>query len=252
MTKHTSKYIFIILGFYFSYFNLFGQDNGNTLDGESFLCIGLHENGICVGNSSKCNGIKLNLWDKASMKPIWHQILKRMNGINLTFFSNATYLNGISLGLFGSNDSICNGLKISGLINVSHKMNGIAIGGLGVGAIKINGIGVGGWEAGGDTSNGLFLCYIGNAGSDTITNKLINGLKIGFFFGVSANKINGIAIGGIHNRFHIQNGISISCFNKANELHGVQFGILNYAGNNKKIFRWMPLLNFHLRRKVYY
>jgi hypothetical protein len=32
----------------------------------------------------------------------------------------------------------------------------------------------------------------------------------------------------------------------ARSLHGVQFGVLNYAGNNPLLLRLLPLLNLHL------
>jgi hypothetical protein len=43
----------------------------------------------------------------------------------------------------------------------------------------------------------------------------------------------------------VQRGITIGLFNRAEELHGIQIGLLNYAGNNSGIFRWLPILNAH-------
>ena len=44
-------------------------------------------------------------------------------------------------------------------------------------------------------------------------------------------------------------GLSIALFNYTNELHGVQLGILNYAGNNRKGFRLLPFANMHFRNE---
>jgi hypothetical protein len=39
-------------------------------------------------------------------------------------------------------------------------------------------------------------------------------------------------------------GLSIGLLNRTEELHGVQIGLLNYAGNNRR-YRWLPLVNAH-------
>lgn len=43
----------------------------------------------------------------------------------------------------------------------------------------------------------------------------------------------------------MQRGISIGLLNYARELHGMQIGVLNIAGNNSSPFRVLPLLNGH-------
>jgi hypothetical protein len=42
-----------------------------------------------------------------------------------------------------------------------------------------------------------------------------------------------------------QRGLAIGVFNTADELHGLQIGILNRAKNNKGLAQWLPLVNFH-------
>lgn len=37
----------------------------------------------------------------------------------------------------------------------------------------------------------------------------------------------------------------IGLINSARELHGLQIGLVNHAGNNPAGLRWLPLLNFH-------
>ena len=40
-------------------------------------------------------------------------------------------------------------------------------------------------------------------------------------------------------------GLTIGIFNKAEELEGIQIGLLNHAGNNRGMLRWLPLINAH-------
>jgi hypothetical protein len=220
------------------------------------LSLGLKKNGICFGNSADYNGIRLNLWDKN---------VNSINGVNISGFSESKKSNGLSISIVGSSDSISNGLKIGGLVTWAQRHNGIALAGLllegqkynGIAVAglfstgqKYNGIGLSGLSPFGDTLNGLFVGLFGvvswNAG-DTI--KVINGIAIGGT-GVFSLKINGLAISLLQNSFDKQNGVSISCINKAKELHGFQFGLLNYAGNNRRLFRWTPFINFNLRKNA--
>ncbi len=39
-------------------------------------------------------------------------------------------------------------------------------------------------------------------------------------------------------------GLSIGLLNRAEELHGVQIGLLNHAGNNSR-YPWLPIINAH-------
>jgi hypothetical protein len=41
-------------------------------------------------------------------------------------------------------------------------------------------------------------------------------------------------------------GLSIAVFNYAEELNGVQIGVLNIAGNNESGFQILPILNAHI------
>ncbi len=212
---------------------LFGQNR--------HLNVGLKKNGVCFGNSSNYNGIRLNLWDKN---------VNSINGINISGLSNSRKSNGLSIGIVASCDTISNGIKIGGLATCSKRHNGLAISGLFVKGEKYNGIGIAGLSPFADTLNGLFVGLWGVTSwsrYDTIKN--INGIAIGGL-GVHSSKLNGFAIAFLVNGFDKQNGVSISCYNAAEELHGFQFGLLNYAGNNRRIFRWTPFINFNLRKNA--
>ena len=72
----------------------------------------------------------------------------------------------------------------------------------------------------------------------------INGLAMGVLTDIES--INGISISLFRQHSKKQKGLAISVINKTDELKGVQIGLLNYVGNNPKLFRCLPFLNFHL------
>ncbi len=107
---------------------LFGQ--------SKHLDLGIRENGVCFGNSVKYNGVRLNLVDSNT------QII---NGLNLSGYSESNHLNGISVGILISGDSVSNGLFIGplGVMSLNRRdtlmvINGVAAGG-GVTAGSMNG-----------------------------------------------------------------------------------------------------------------
>ncbi len=55
---------------------------------------------------------------------------------------------------------------------------------------------------------------------------------------------SGVAIAGYNNTTQM-NGLSFALFNRTKELHGVQLGLLNFAANNPKWMKLIPLINFH-------
>lgn len=63
---------------------------------------------------------------------------------------------------------------------------------------------------------------------------------------VDTRDLSGVSVAGWTRIRHVQRGLSIGLFNQAEELHGVQFGLLNYAGNNHGLARWLPIINLHL------
>lgn len=210
---------------------LFGQNR--------HFMLGPKGNGICLGNSISNNGVRLNLIDTNSDK---------INGLNLSGYSESKNLNGISVGLLVSAGTISNGIEIGGVTAKSTKHNGFALGGFGVTGNKLNGVGLAGLFINADTLNGLFIGSFGVISfysSDTI--RVINGLAVGG--GVIAGNMNGVSIAYFLNKFDNQRGISIGGINLSKELHGFQFGLINCALNNKRFFRWVPLVNFNLRKK---
>jgi hypothetical protein len=58
-------------------------------------------------------------------------------------------------------------------------------------------------------------------------------------------ELRGFAVSGYNHVTLEQRGLTIGIYNRARELHGVQIGLLNYAGNNRPGLRWLPLINLH-------
>lgn len=120
------------------------------------------------------------------------------------------------------------GLAIGGVgVGAGGTLRGIAVGGVGVGASQVQGMLLGGVAAGGGEVTGLSIA----PGYFTIDHE-------GYLRGVSISAFN-------HVRGE-QYGLTIGIFNYARSLHGIQFGLLNFAGNNRKGVRWLPVLNAHL------
>ncbi|MBP6127759.1 hypothetical protein [Flavobacterium sp.] len=202
----------------------------NSVGQKNYLSIGNATNGLCFGNSTQFNGVRFNVIDKNCFKN---------NGFNLSLISESQLTNGVNLGLLSATHELVNGINIGGLFS-SGSFNGMSITGFMSMSSKINGIGISGINSG-DTLNGLMI------GLWTIyANKAINGLAISTFF-VHAQQLSGVSFTLLKNEFTIQKGLSFSLFNDAKELHGVQIGLINYAGNNRRFLRWTPLINFNFK-----
>lgn len=222
-----------------------------------FVSIGTQRSGLCLGNSPVYHGIRFNLVDKD---------VHRIHGLNISCISEAIILNGIALGLAGGGnpDSLCSA------------SNGMFVGGLFGRYSKLNGVGVAGLSLIGDTLNGLFLAPFGVSGSSDKKNA-IRGVAMGVVGSASASDFKGVALlgvcdadsfegvyvgGGIHSirlrGFSLggiasiadrMDGMFISGINLTHELHGVQLGWINYAGNNQRFLRWIPLMNMHIKKR---
>jgi hypothetical protein len=135
------------------------------------------------------------------------------------------------------------GINLAGLAVVAEdRITGLSIGGLAVvsqGPIR--------WlQAGGlavvseESVAGLTL-----AGYRIQTPKL-NGAAFALVT-MTPTDLTGIGIGGYNDVRGVQKGITIGLLNRARELHGVQIGLFNCAENNPPFFRYLPVLNLHLK-----
>lgn len=210
---------------------LFGQNN--------HLNFGIKENGICFGNSKNYTGIRFNFRDKN---------VSNINGLNISGQTGSEKMNGISFGLLASLDSSLNGLQI-GFATGGEVVNGVSIAPAITVHEKINGLAISGIATWFKTTNGVQISLFGTTSFGFMGSELINGLGIG---GVTFNckKVNGVVISSILCYQEELNGVSIACFNATENLNGFQFGLWNYAANNRKLFRRLPIMNFNLRKKA--
>jgi len=104
-------------------------------------------------------------------------------------------------------------------------LHGLAIGGLGVGARSVRGLAIGGLGAGARDVRGALV----TAGWARLEHGTLRGLSIASF-----NQLKGA-----------QRGLAIGIVNYAQELHGVQVGLINIARNNSPGTRVLPVVNVH-------
>jgi hypothetical protein len=257
--------VLILAAFYLLNSNIRAQDTGS---GGKALNIPLRKYGLSFGNSAEFNGIRFNYADS---------YVQRINGINFTLWTKfKTALNP---------DAVVNGLSVGTIVNAKkirplgvflvgaagcESVSGLSLAGIGIASSKLNGISVCGLMLGGDVINGLTVSSLFSNAS-----RAVNGLNVSGLAVMSEGDINGLAaaIAGIYGKETIRgctltagylqagttfgltvagyariyevHGLTIALVNKTTELHGVQLGLLNFAGNNRKGLRLMPLLNMH-------
>jgi hypothetical protein len=122
------------------------------------------------------------------------------------------------IGMYAAGDA--RGLVVSGIgAAVGGHFRGIVAGAWGVSvAGDLEGIAIGGVE---------------------VTATRVSGLTVGLLNGVSLNSLDFRAVNDSHH------GVAMGVFNFSRELTGVQIGLLNYAGNNPKWARLLPIINVH-------
>lgn len=198
------------------------------------ISLGKNDNGLCFGNSADYNGIRFNLWDRDA---------NHFSGLNISGMTRFDKSNGISIGIVGAADVAANGIVIGGLAVAGEKINGVAAGAA-VHADQFNGMGIGILIVV-DNMNGFFAGVIG-LGEANSDKGLIKGVAIST--AIISSEIWGVAIGTAGTEFQKVRGVTVGFYNSANELHGLQLGVINHAANNKGLFKWTPILNFHFGR----
>ncbi len=253
----------------------------DTLSNGKALNIPFKKYGLSFGNSYEFNGIRINFADKNVRRinglnvTFWIYKTQKfeewlneanynsvINGISIGTMPVAGSMQPINLGILGSLTSSdmnglsvggialasgrsINGLSVSGLLTQCDVISGFAISGLFVGGTGgINGVAIAGLAVSSDRSdiNGFAfspgVVFCGNN---------YRGVGISGIF-LKSNSFKGLAVSAF-SRTEQMFGLSIALYNRTNELHGIQAGLLNYAGNNSKGFRLLPLINMHLRKK---
>ena len=256
----------------------FGLSFGNS-PGINGLRINIQDK-----NLQKVNGINFTFWQPAKnsnsnsvINGIASGIMpysETINGLGLGFGVGGGQLNGMHIGVLGigADDGI-NGIGIGGLgIGCDGDVNGVLIGGLGGGvdgSIKGLGFGLLGLGCDGDANGlligglgvgldgnmkGLFIGGLGGGIDKKLTGVGIAGLGIGAGkeiqgMGITLGKIQtatfkGFGISSYSKIDHLF-GVSFSIFNRIKSLNGIELGLINYAGNNRKLFRVLPIMNMH-------
>ncbi len=233
----------------------------NTSLHKNYLSLVRKKWGICFGNSSNYNGLRFNITDHS---------VQRINGLNLALLcSYARINNGFTFSLCASKDVILNGLSfasfynrghkrtgavfsfgiiatdkvqglmVAGFIGISKKVTGAAVSFI-LATTKITGCAVS-FEQFSDTLKGAFasLAIMGTGK----TSSHLTGVA-GALFGIAIDRVKGFTVA-CFNFSKEHTGISIGAVNRTKKLNGIQFGFLNYAGNNPKAFRFLPLINMH-------
>ncbi len=75
----------------------------------------------------------------------------------------------------------------------------------------------------------------------------MTGLAVaGAYFQITPDgHFRGVAVSAFNHVRGTQRGLTIGLVSYARRLHGLQLGLLNYAGNQPPALRWLPFVNFH-------
>ncbi len=233
----------------------------DTLSNSKALNLPFRKYGLSIGNSNDFNGIRINFIDKN---------VKRINGLNVTFWSNnalrfdrwlnegndSSVINGISMGIIPTAGSMqpinlglmgvrtspknLNGLSAGGTYILSAgNINGLSISGLLTQTGVINGIAVSGlFVAGIQGINGLAIGGLA-VSSDT---KNINGVALSPGILYCGNNFKGIGVSGIFLRSGVFKGLALAGFAKTNQMFGLSFALYNRTNELHGIM--LGLLNY--------
>ncbi|HKP29678.1 MAG TPA: hypothetical protein VJU15_09750 [Gemmatimonadales bacterium] len=199
----------------------------------------------------------------------------KMVGLNVGGLGAVTEgdMQGINIGGLGAvaqGDVL--GLNVGGLAIVSQgDVRYLTVGGLAVvGQGKMEGLTVSGLALVTENNvTGINLTGLALVGGEDITGLSVAGLALvadrrvaglGATIGrIYADEVRGVTVAGWLKTWDqrglsispytqikgAQRGLAIGIFNTADELHGLQIGVLNRAKNNQGIAQWLPLVNFH-------
>ena len=134
-------------------------------------------------------------------------------------------IRGLSVGGFRLSGGDITGIALgAGFLNGSRSLTGFGAAPIVI-ADRMTGIGLGGLIGGQDLAGG----FIAPVGLSVSREGTLRGVSVGSF-----NAIHGT-----------QRGLTIGIVNSARELHGVQIGLVNFAANNERGRRVLPLVNWH-------
>ena len=172
------------------------------------------------------------------------------------FAAGTESLTGLSLSLGGTYSARLRGMAIGGLGGGGEDLRGIIAGGFFVACQKLDGVASSLGGIGGESLDGIMLAGLGLGASERIRGIGIGGCLVFApeATGITVGALNGLYIDRIdledflHFRMVNQQftGLAIGLVNYSARLRGVQLGLFNYAGNNPRWLRLLPLVNVHL------
>ncbi|MGD8726545.1 MAG: hypothetical protein PVH40_02815 [Gemmatimonadales bacterium] len=251
----------------------------HALVGVNVALLGLVSNGDAIGINVAGLGTVANRdlvgVNLAALGTVANRQMQGLNvaGLGTVANRNMHGINVAGLGLVANRDM--HGINIAGLGAVANRdMRGISIAGLGVvangsmegltvaglGAVAnrgITGIAVAGLGvvANHRPITGAAITVGELRGEAGIRGFAVGGYRVctddmrGWSTAVAWTKIEelrGVSVAGVNYVYGSQRGLTIGIFNYTEELHGVQIGLLNYAGNNEGIAKILPIVNAHL------
>ena len=147
------------------------------------------------------------------------------------------FIGGLGVGGGGSID----GIAIGGLgVGSSGNVTGLAIGGLGVGSGgTLRGIGIGGLGVGAPRVEGIAISALGVGAQNA------KGALFAAWVKIEHGEMQGLTVGGFNQVRGLHHGLAIGIVNYAEELQGVQIGLINIARNNPRGARVLPIANAH-------
>jgi hypothetical protein len=204
--------------------------------------------GIWTGDCQQLDGMAISVGAAKA---------KNVRGVAIGLFAGGEQsLMGLSLGLAGFFSSRFRGVGIGGLGGGGEELQGVFAAGLGVGARSLDGIALTSGGIGGETLDGIMVAGLGLGATGHARGVAIGGLLVFApeVTGLMAGAINGLYIDRIdlEDFLHFKmvnerfTGLSIGLVNYTAQLKGVQLGLFNYAGNNPRWLRLLPLVNVHL------
>jgi hypothetical protein len=154
---------------------------------------------------------------------------------------------GITIGGFGAGaGGDVTGFTFGGFgAGAGGDITGITIGGFGAGAGgTLRGLALGGIGVGAPRIRGVVVTAFGAGGHD-----VAGGVLAPVWFRITSDddgppgRVQGVTVSAFNQVQGHQYGLSLGLLNYAWELHGVQVGVLNYARNNRRGLRLLPLFN---------
>ncbi len=181
---------------------------------------GINIGGIGVGSGGRLSGVNIGIFGVGASDDI--------TGINFGGFGlgSGGDITGLNVGLFG--------------LGAAGRINGINVGGIGLGA--------------GERISGFSLALIGIGSPEisgiTLTSGVAGAEKMtGFTVALASLRIReaftGVALSAYNDIRGKQTGLVIGLVNRADELHGVQLGLINYVRSNPGFRRILPVINFN-------